>query len=142
MVKLNPYLIALLACCCLACNPAKNEPLDIAFSKDSTSIEIKHVDPVGLLKIKNGQLNDSVLQSMVKVMVSAGENDSTGIEQVVPGRVMADSLILKFEPLQPFEKGKQYMVLTFINSKFGDLQSLIQSKTKFSMAPNQKILQR
>jgi hypothetical protein len=142
MLKFNLYLAALIICCSLACSSAKNEPLDIDFSKDSSSIRIKNIDPVGLLKIKNGELNDSVVQRMVQVVASPKEGDTSSQEQLVPGKIAADSLSLVFKPVKPFEKGKRYMVLTFINSKFGDLQSLIQSKTKFSMAPNQKILQR
>jgi hypothetical protein len=142
MLKFNLYLTVLMVCCILACSNTKNEPLDIDFSKDSSSIQIKHIDPVGLLKIKNGELSDSVVQRMVQVVVSPEEGDTSSRDQLVPGKIIADSLSLIFTPSLPFEKGKRYMVLTFINSKFGDLQSLIQNKTKFSMAPNQKILQR
>lgn len=142
MLKFNLYLRVWIVCCCVACSNKKNEPLNIVFTEDSTSIQIKNIDPVGLLKIKNGQLNDSVVQRMVQVLVSPEVGDSSGREQTLPGRISVDSAALIFRPAEPFEKGRRYMVLTFINSKFGDLQSLIQSKTKFSMAPNQKILQR
>lgn len=142
MLKFNLYLTVLMVCCSLACSNAKNEPLDIDFSKDSSSIQIRRIEPVGLLKIKNGELSDSVVQRMVQVVVSPEEGDTSSRDQLVPGKIVVDSLSLIFKPSMPFEKGKRYMVLTFINSKFGDLQSLIQNKTKFSMAPNQKILQR
>jgi len=142
MLKFNCCLVVFVVFFCVACNDTKSKPLDINFTEDSTMIRIKNIDPVGLHQIKNGDLSDSVVQRMVQVLESPMAGDSSGQELMLMGKIYADSSGLLFRPAEPFERGRRYMVLTFINSKFGDLQSLIQSRTKFSMAPNQKILQR
>lgn len=128
--------------CFYACKSSKNEELNIDFSRDSTSIVIRNIDPVGMLKIQNGELSDSVLQQMVTVLESAAADDSTSVERSVPGKVLKGKDALSFKPAVPFKKGRQYMVLTYLNSKFADLQSIIKNQTKFNMAPNQKILLR
>lgn len=125
-----------------ACNPAKNDKLEIDFSRDSTAIIIKNIDPVGMLKIQNGELSDSVLQEMVQVLESAEEDDSASMERSIPGKLRKGKDFLSFHPALPFKKGREYMVLTYLNSRFADLQSIIKNETKFNMAPNQKTLSR
>ena len=142
MLKFAALCLVFISFCCLvACNSTKNRPLDINFSKDSTAIVIKNIDPAGMAKIRNGELGDSLLQELVTVVESPLANDTAGVQLRMPGKVLQarDSLI--FQPAHPFEKGRKYMVLTYINSKFADFQSLIKSKTKFNMAPNQKVLE-
>ena len=142
MLKFAALCCVLISFCCLAaCNSTKNKPLEINFSKDSTSIVIRNVDPVGMAKIARGELSDSLLQELVTVVESPLKGDTAELELQLPGKVqqLGDSLV--FQPSRPFEKGRKYMVLTYINSKFADFQSVIKSKTKFNMAPNQQVLE-
>lgn len=135
-------MLCLLLCSFSACNSTKSRPLEIDFSKDSASIEIRNIDPAGMAKIRNGELNDSLLQELVTVLESPMVGDSAGVELEVPGKILPASDALIFKPEAPFEKGRQYMVLTYVNSRFADFQSIIKSQTKFNMAPNQKVLWR
>lgn len=142
MLKFAALCCVLISFCCFAtCNSTKNKPLDINFSNDSTAIVIKNIDPAGMAKIRNGELSDSLLQELVTVVESPLADDTAGMQVQMPGKVLQarDSLI--FKPSHPFEKGRRYMVLTYINSKFADFQSIIKTKTKFNMAPNQKVLE-
>ncbi len=133
MVKFNRcFALLLFAGCFYACGTAKNEKLDIDFSSDSTTIIIKNIDPVGMLKIQNGELSDSLLQQMVTVLESPAEDDSTSVERSVPGKLLKGKDFLSFQPAVPFKNGRQYMVLTYLNSKFADLQSIIKNQTKFA----------
>jgi len=132
MMKFKGYAgLCLLLCSLYACNSTKSRPLEIDFSKDSLAIEIR-----------NGELTDSLLQELVTVLQSPQAGDSAGLELEVPGEILpaADGLI--FKPEAGFEKGRKYMVLTYVNSRFADFQSTIKSQTKFNMAPNQKVLLR
>jgi len=143
MLKFRALCIVFISLCCLAaCNSTKNRPLDIDFSGDSTSIVIKNIDPAGMAKIKNGELDNSLVQELVTVVESPLAGDTAELQLQMPGKVLpvGDSLI--FQPARPFERGRKYMVLTYINSKFADFQSVIKSKTKFNMAPNQQVLWR
>jgi len=137
------YSILFLALCCFcACNATKNKPLEIDFSQDSLSIVIRNIDPAGMNKIRNGELNDSLVQELVTVLEAPLETDTSGIQLPVQGKVLAGSDSLIFKPAEPFQRGRKYMVLTYMNSRFADLQSIIKSRTKFNMAPNQKVLWR
>lgn len=133
--------LALSICCLVACNSTKNRPLEIDFSRDSTSIVIKNIDPAGMAKIRSGALNNSSLQALVTVLAAPLEGDTSGLQLEVPGKMLAAGDSLVFKPAVPFESGRKYMVLTYINSKFADFQSIIKRKTKFNMAPNQKVLE-
>ena len=138
---LNVGVVLISLCCLVGCNSTKNRPLEITFSSDSTSIVIKNVDPVGMAKIRNGELGDSLLQELVTVVESPLAGDTAGLQMPLPGKLLQTSDSLVFQPARPFEKGRKYMVLTYINSKFADLQSVIKNKTKFNMAPNQQVLE-
>jgi hypothetical protein len=142
MLNVKGLLALVFIASCTACNSTKNKPLVIDFSSDSTQIIIRDIDPVGMLKIRNGDLNDSLLQQAVTVMESPSEEDSTGMERVMPGKVIRGTDHLTFVPAEPFRKGKLYLVQTYINSAFSDLQTLIKGKTKLHMVPNQKTLGR
>lgn len=143
MMKFKGYAgLCLLLCGLYACNSTKSRPLEIDFSKDSLAIEIRNIDPVGMAKIRNGELTDSLLQELVTVLQSPQAGDSAGVELEVPGEILPAADGLTFKPEAGFEKGRKYVVLTYVNSRFADFQSIIKSQTKFNMAPNQKVLLR
>lgn len=142
MFKLPGCFVLLLVIFCFACNSTKSRPLDIGFSADSSSIVIRNVDPVGMAKIRNGELQDSLLQELVTVLKTPLADDSTGVSLEVRGRVLPEAEALIFKPESPFEKGRDYRVLTYINSRFADLQSVVKGQTKFNMAPNEQVLRR
>lgn len=142
-MKFKGYaVLCLLLCSLYACNSTKSKPLEIDFSKDSLAIEIRNIDPVGMAKIRNGELTDSLLQGMVTVLQSPQAGDSAGVELEVQGEILPAAVGLIFKPEAGFKKGRKYMVLTYVNSRFADFQSIIKSQTKFNMAPNQKVLLR
>src|SRR5690606_14453831 len=105
MMKFKGYAgLCLLLCGLYACNSTKSRPLEIDFSKDSLAIEIRNIDPVGMAKIRNGELTDCLLQELVTVLQSPQEGDSAGLELEVPGEILPDADGLIFKPEVAFEK--------------------------------------
>ena len=131
----------MLFCCLIACKATKNSALDIDFAPDTLSIVIRNVDPVGMAKIRSGALQGAALQELVQVMEVPLAEDSSGLEHDVPGRVLVEDDELLFKPEMPFKKGMRYIVLTYVNVKFADFESIMKNNTKFNMAPNQKVLE-
>ena len=137
----NLFGLLLVFCCLFACDSTKNRPLVIDFDQDSLSIVIKNIDPVGLRQIRDDSLKGPVLQQMISVTELPAAADTAGIPREVHGAVQAGPDQLIFKPAKPFQKGRKYRVLTYMNSKFADFQSILKNKTRFNMAPNEKVLE-
>ncbi|SMC72876.1 hypothetical protein [Pedobacter nyackensis] len=125
-----------------ACSSANNKPLLITFSADSTSIAFNGIDPVGLLQLQSASAGDSTLNSLISVLQTPSERDSTLKELPVPGRVLVTDSNLVFIPAQPFVKGRDYLVITYLNARFGDAKDLVSGKLKPEVRPIQQVLTR
>ena len=125
-----------------ACSSANNKPLLITFSADSTSIVFNNIDPVGLLQLQGGSVTDSTLNSLVSVLQTPSELDSTLKELPIAGRVVVTDSNLVFIPAQAFVRGRDYLIITYLNARFGDAKDLVSGELKPEVRPLQKTLTR
>lgn len=124
------------------CADANNKPLSIAFSKDSSAIVFSNIDPRGLLELKSLKNRDSVLMELVSVLQTPSENDSLIREETIPGKIMLSDSGLVFSPIQPFVKGREYLVITHLNIQFAKPEEIIKGKLSYTIKPQQKVLNR
>ncbi|CAH0195623.1 hypothetical protein SRABI27_01614 [Pedobacter sp. Bi27] len=124
-----------------SCSNTNNRPI-IKFSGDSSSIIIKNIDEASLLQVKNAYQANTDTLNLVSVLVKPGEMDSIQDELEVPGKVkiLGDSLV--FNPDQPFLKGKEYLVESYIGIKFATVGDLIMGKGKQNLKAQQQTLKR
>ncbi|ARS42319.1 hypothetical protein CA265_22725 [Sphingobacteriaceae bacterium GW460-11-11-14-LB5] len=131
-------VIALFA---LSCSNTNNRPI-IKFSEDSSSIIIKNIDEASLLQVKNAYQANADTLNLVSVLIKPGDLDSIQDELEVPGKVkvLGDSLV--FNPDQPFLKGKEYLVESYIGIKFATAGDLIMGKGKQNLKAQRQTLKR
>lgn len=125
-----------------ACSNANNKPLSIDFSSDSTKIVISHIDRTGLLELKNSSKGDSTLNEMLSVLQTPSERDSAIREEPIAGKVMLTDSNIVFVPAEPFIKGRDYLVITHLNIRFGGVEEVVKGKVSYSIKPQQKFLTR
>ena len=125
----------------LSCSNTNNRPI-IKFSGDSSSIIIKNIDEASLLQVKNAYQANADTLNLVSVLLKPGELDSIQDELEVPGKVkiLGDSLV--FNPDQPFLKGEEYLVESYIGIKFATVGDLIMGKGKQNLKAQQQTLKR
>ncbi len=124
-----------------SCSNRNNKPL-IKFSRDSTSIIIKNIDEASLFQVKNAYQNKADTINMISVLVKPGDNDRIQDEQEVSGKieVLGDSLV--FSPDEPFSKGKEYLVESYIGVKFATVGDLVMGKGKQNLKAQRQTLKR
>lgn len=124
-----------------SCSNRNNKPV-IKFSRDSTSIIIKNIDEASLLQVKNAYHNNADTINMMSVLIRPGDKDSIQDEQEVPGKVevLGDSLV--FSPDQPFLRGREYLVESYIGVKFATVGDLILGKGNQNLKAQQQTLKR
>jgi len=125
-----------------ACSSANNKPVLITFSPDSTAILFSGIDQAGLLKVRNIKGIDTGYKEIISVVQTPGEDDSTGMEVSFPGKLFFTDSTIVFKPLTPFVPGKSYMVVSYMNVKFGSTGMVISQKLNSGMKPNQAVLTR
>jgi hypothetical protein len=125
-----------------ACSPAKNKPVSIGFSPDSTAILLKNIDPAGLHQLQTIASRDSLPAALVTVLDTPTDKDSTSTEHVVSGKVRLLKDGLEFKPLVPFKRGRQYLVVSYLNVRFGNLQSALKGTMSNRVKPTQQLLKR
>lgn len=125
-----------------ACSSANNKPVSIGFSPDSTAILLKNIDPAGLYQLQGMGSMDSLPEALVRVLDTPADEDSTGIEQEVPGKIRLLKDGLEFKPLKPFAHGRQYLVTSYLNVRFGNLQSALKGTLSNRVKPTQQLLKR
>jgi hypothetical protein len=144
MVKSTVNLFAVLyaAVCLLACSSANNKPLLIDFNADSSAIAFNHIDKAGLLQLQTGQNADSLLHNLVSVLETPSEKDTTLKEAPVEGRFKVSDSNLVFIPARPFVKGRDYLVITHLNTHFGQLKDVVNGGLSNRVKPASKLLTR
>lgn len=144
MVKslVKHIVIVLLAGFLFACSSANNKPLLIDFSPDSSAIVFKNIGPTGLLQLQKRPGNDSTLSSLISVLQSPSEKDSTWKESPVDGKILVTDSNIVFIPLSPFIKGRDYLVITHLSAKFGAAVDLLKGEIVNRVRPQQKLLTR
>lgn len=128
--------------CLAGCSKANNEPVLISFSKDSSQIYISKINEVGLYQIKKNIGVDSAYQSLVSVLQTPAENDSTTMEKEINGRLWMLGDILVFTPDTSFIKGKTYLIETVINTEFASTKDILTSKVGHKLKKQQAFLKR
>lgn len=125
----------------LSCSNTNNRPI-IKFSGDSSLIIIKNIDEVSLLQVKNAYQANADTLNLVSVLIKPGDLDSIQDELEVPGKVkiLGDSLV--FNPDQPFLKGKEYLVESYIGIKFATAGDLIRGNGKQNLKAQRQTLKR
>jgi len=126
----------------LGCSSSNSKPLSIEFSKDSTKILISNIDKPGLLKLQELKPQDSLFSDLVAVLQTPSEKDSTIREELVSGNYAVSDSGIVFSPTQPFVKGREYLVITHINAKFGDAEQVAKGQLSLGVKPVQKSLVR
>lgn len=135
------YQAVIAAIFALSCSNTNNRPI-IKFSEDSSSIIIKNIDEASLLQVKNAYQASADTLNLVSVLIKPGDLDSIQDELEVPGKVkiLGDSLV--FNPDQPFLKGKEYLVESYIGIKFATVGDLIMGKGKQNLKAQRQTLKR
>lgn len=126
----------------LACSTSNNKPLLIDFSADSTCIVFNNIDRPGLLQLQSIEAQDSVLNDLISVLQTPSETDSTIKEMPLPGEFMITDTNIVFRPEKPFLKGNDYLVITYLNAKFGTTEQIIKSQLNTAVKPHQIVLTR
>jgi len=125
----------------LSCSNTNNRPI-IKFSEDSSSIIIKNIDEASLLQVKNAYQANADTLNLVSVLIKPGDLDSNQDELEVPGKIiiLGDSLV--FNPDQPFLKGKEYLVESYVGIKFATVGDLIKGNGKQNLKAQRQTLKR
>jgi hypothetical protein len=126
----------------LGCSSSNSKPLSIEFSKDSTKIIVSNIDKPGLLKLQELKTQDSIFSDLVAVLQTPSERDSTIREELISGNYAVSDSGIVFSPAQPFVKGREYLVITHINAKFGDAEQVAKGQLSLGVKPVQKSLVR
>ncbi|MBO9676168.1 MAG: hypothetical protein J7577_22200 [Sphingobacteriaceae bacterium] len=137
----NCLVVIAVAVFALSCSNRNNKPL-IKFSGDSSSIIIKDIDEASLLQVKNAYSANRDTLNLISVSIKPGESDSLQDELEVAGKIkiLGDSLV--FNPDQPFVKGKDYLVQSYIGVKFATIGNLITGSAKHNLQPQKQTLKR
>ncbi|MFA4867313.1 MAG: hypothetical protein WC623_03895 [Pedobacter sp.] len=139
---LQHITVLLFACLLFGCSSTNNKPLLIDFSADSSSIVFNHIDRVGLNQLQEFGADDSTFKSLVSILEMPGVLDTTFKEHAINGKFQLTDSNLVFIPERSFVKGREYLVITHLNSKFGDLKALLKGELSTGVRPLQKALSR
>jgi hypothetical protein len=124
------------------CSSSNSKPLSIKFATDSNTIVISNIDKPGLLRLKQLNPQDSIFRDLIAVLQTPSERDSAIREDLVPGNYVVSDSSVVFSPTQPFVKGREYLVITHMNAKFGNAEQVAKGQLSLGVKPIQKSLVR
>lgn len=125
-----------------ACTSTNSKPLLIGFSADSSSIVFGNINEAGLLKLKNAVASDSVFHSLISVLQTPSEKDTAIKEIPIEGAVSIRGKEVVFVPEKPFVKNRDYLVITYLNARFGNAEDIMKGELSYGVKPAQKLLTR
>lgn len=137
----NFVVIGIITLVIISCSGTNNKP-SIKFSRDSTAIVIKNFDESSLFQVRDVYLNQADSNHLVSVFKQAGELDSLQDDVALMGKFKFAGDSLTFIPSTPFIQGKNYIVESFINVKFGNAGKLISGKANYNLQPQKELLKR
>ncbi len=126
----------------ISCSSTNNKPVFIGFSKDRKAIIVNHIDQAGLLQLKNTPNSDSVLRNLISVLQTPSEADTAIKEEPIDGKIKITDNTVVFTPFKPFVKGRDYLVITWLNMQFGDAEKMLKGQINYDPQPLQKLLTR
>lgn len=140
-------IVKLFVCFCSvvlmsACSSTNNKPLLIDFSADSSAIVFSHIEQAGLLQLQQLNKNDTALHGLIAVLQSPSEQDTTLKETPVEGKILVTDSNLVFVPVSPLVKGRHYLVITHLNTRFGGAAEILKGELANRLRPAQKLLRR
>jgi hypothetical protein len=138
----NRLLLMLLSLAFLGCSSSNSKPLSIAFSADSNSIVISNIDKPGLLGLQQIKSQDSIFRELISILQTPSEKDTAIREELIRGKYAVSDTGIVFTPQQPFVKGREYLVITHMNAKFGDAEQIAKGQLSLGVKPVQKSLVR
>ena len=141
-MRLIIEILLVSATAAISCSSANNKPILIGFTADSSAIVFSGIDPAGLLQIRNTPEIDTAYSTILSVLQTPSDNDPKGIETPLPGQVKVTDSTVVFTPLQPFVKGNDYLVVSYMNVKFGNPAKVFSGKLDYNVRPQQLILKR
>lgn len=112
------------------------------FSSDSSSVVISNIDKAGLLQLRNLALTDSAYSDLISVLQTPSEKDSAIREEIIKGKYLVSDTNIVFSPDAPFVKGRDYLIITHINGKFGDAESIAKGSLSTGVKPEEQLLRR
>jgi len=134
--------LSLYSCLFVACSTTNNKPLLIDFSADSTCIVFNNIDRPGLLQLRSMEARDSVLNSLVSVLQTPSETDTLTKEAPLAGKLIITDTSIIFKPQKPFLQGHDYLVITYLNARFGTEEQILKSQLNTAVKPHQVVLTR
>jgi len=140
-LKKYVYLLAILYSLS-SCSSANNKPVLIGFSADSASIVVTNIDRDGLYQLKSDTTNDSLKNQLISVVQTPSDSDSTIMEAAIAGRVLVTDSSVIFMPAQAFVKGRDYLVSTYLNSRFAGVGNVLKGRMNYAVKPSEQLLSR
>ena len=125
-----------------ACTSTNSKPLLIGFSADSASIVFGNINQAGLLQLKNAPLTDSVFRHLISVLQTPSEKDTAIKEMPIEGQVSIRGDEVVFVPEKPFTKGRDYLVITYLNARFGNSEDIMKGELSYGVKPTKELLTR
>lgn len=134
--------VACFSCLFIACSTANNKPVLVSFSSDSSAVVISGISAAGLAQLKSSPAEDSLVYNLVSVFQTPSEHDTSVVEQPVKGLISIQNHTVVFKPGKPFVKGRDYLVLTYLNSQFANAGAMLKGQLDYKLKPVQKVLSR
>ncbi|NRF38630.1 hypothetical protein [Pedobacter foliorum] len=125
-----------------ACTSTNSKPLLIGFSVDSSSIVFGNINEVGLLQLKNAPAADSVFHNLISVLQTPSEKDTAIKEMPIDGNISVKGNEVVFVPEKPFVKNRDYLVITYLNARFGNAEDIMKGELSYGVKPTQRVLTR
>lgn len=141
-LRLLLFVVTVSSSLLTACSSTNNKPLLIGFSADSTSIIFSEIDRPGLLLLKDTKTQDSILYDLISVLQTPSETDTAIKEAPLAGMFRVTDSNIVFKPEQPFLKGRDYLVITYLNARFGRAEQILKSQLNTGIRPYQVLLHR
>lgn len=144
MAKYNVIVLFLFFITALfaGCSSADKKSLRIDFSPDSTAIVFSGIDQAGLNQLRNAQYPDSVLSELISVLQTPSEKDTNIREIPVQGHLKLTDSTIVFYPDTSFVSGRDYLVITHLNTSFVDAKRILTNEVRIKVKPVQKLLSR
>lgn len=140
--KTTAFIFIFLMAFFAGCSSQENGGLHIGFSPDSTAIVFSGIDQAGLTRLRNARYPDSILNELISVLQTPSERDTSFREMPVPGHLKLTDSAIVFSPDTSFLSGRDYLVITHLNTSFADAKKIITNGVSLKLKPVQKLLSR